>query len=800
MTAIVRVKLTLDAFPVPVRSAAVDRATLDALKAESPADGAKLERALVLRGQGALEADRFRDGDERREGDVVYPSDFADWKPSAEVTVRASAWLASPQVRADVEVVVGTWSKKLSVVGHRVLVDRVAGGKASDPQAFTRIAIDYAHAHGGPGYANNPIGKGFLGHVEDDRDLYQPPRSERSRVMPSQQLPNVEHARGKAEQGGLPAGFGPINPAWAFRAQKRGKQYDERWLAERAPAPPADFDPTFFFAALPDQILPGFLRGDETVRLKNLVEASSDVRLTLPGLRPRVFVRDTGGKDVEVTMNADTLHLDLEEGALYLTWRGLVPAKDIELSDKAFALVVVEPLGEAKPASAHLADLDVFANDPTGVERALPTGARAAADQMKKLREADEAELDRMLANGPNAMDALLAHLGPAMEGARAQGKAAFQAANDALGADAYREKVKRGIRQGEGGQSASDAPAKTIARRGVAAAESIGEQTGPSPEIDASIATLKSVEAKSAATDGPSFVGEDLTDRDFAGQDLTGASFDGAVLDRTNLRGAKLVRASFRGASFHMTDLTGADLSDADLSQATLHRVTAEKAVFARARLDMVRIRVSKLSGADLSGAKGMMLHVSESDLASAKANGLEVERATFDGCRLEGADLSSARLVATRFRNCVAPDIDLHAAELTQTGFKSSDLSRASAKSVHGEQTVWLETTLEDSDFSGAVLPLGFFHGAKAARASFQRADLAGARFDKAELDGAHFEKASLHSASLSQASLRRTSFAEASLFRTVFTDTSTASCDMRGAALEGSVTGFAPQGEKK
>src|SRR5262245_29819037 len=77
MTAVVRAKLTLTPRPEPVKSAAIDEASLEALRQENAAEAEKVVRALTVLGQGALSADRFHDDDHRREGEVLYPSDFA---------------------------------------------------------------------------------------------------------------------------------------------------------------------------------------------------------------------------------------------------------------------------------------------------------------------------------------------------------------------------------------------------------------------------------------------------------------------------------------------------------------------------------------------------------------------------------------------------------------------------------------------------------------------------------------------------------------------------------------------------
>ena len=164
--------------------------------------------------QGPLRADTFGDGDDDRVGeDGVYASDFADFKlRGSEVLVKGTCHTPGgrPLAECPVRVSVGAWSKTLVVVGRRVWTEKLIGNAVSEPQPFTAMPLDYAHAFGGPGYAANPSGKG-LGTPE---------------------LPNVEQAAARARSKGdrpEPAGFGPINPVWPQRAGKLGKDYGRAW-------------------------------------------------------------------------------------------------------------------------------------------------------------------------------------------------------------------------------------------------------------------------------------------------------------------------------------------------------------------------------------------------------------------------------------------------------------------------------------------------------------------------------------------------------------------------------------------
>ena len=65
--------------------------------------------------QGALSTELFHEGDDERAGECVYPGDFADWKPRADVLLRgalhAPRGAGAGEIRA--RFAVGGWSKEL---------------------------------------------------------------------------------------------------------------------------------------------------------------------------------------------------------------------------------------------------------------------------------------------------------------------------------------------------------------------------------------------------------------------------------------------------------------------------------------------------------------------------------------------------------------------------------------------------------------------------------------------------------------------------------------------------------------
>src|SRR6202041_951811 len=157
--------------------------------------------------------------------------------------------------------------------------------------------------------------------------------------------PNVEHAgavlRARRDDPG-PAGFGPINPAWPQRAPKVGKEYGPRWKKERFPWYAEDFDWTYFNTAPADQQVEGYLRGDEKLVFQNLHPTAQVLEASLPSLRIRAFIKDVKQRFREVPMSLDTLFADLDEGKLFLTWRGLDAIETDDKKDVLWALVASE--------------------------------------------------------------------------------------------------------------------------------------------------------------------------------------------------------------------------------------------------------------------------------------------------------------------------------------------------------------------------------------------------------------------------------------------------------------------------
>lgn len=720
--------------------------------------------------QGALTADVFRDDDEERSGECLYASDFADFKLNAEVMLTGSCHSTKGKriVESLVRFEVGAWSKTLRVSGNRFFTD----DRISDPEAFTSMPLDYAHTFGGADFPDNPVGKGL------DRRV----------------LPNVEHPRSLMlypDDRPIPASFAPISPAWPARASKMGTKYDADYRKNRAPYYAEDFDWRYCHAAPADQQLSGYLRGDEPVVFHNLLPEDSRVQTWLPGLRPRVFVKDREGRSREIPMRLDTLLANTDKKQLTLTWRGLDSVREHDLSDVAFVLVVSEKLADAPKAAIHYLDmLEQFAADPIGIKEALPEELRSALEKAEHGGNAtDEKELDPVSA-------LLQKKLGNVAKEEQAQLRATIAAAAEAAGpkADVYGK-----LREIVGAMNAApEAPPpaippaaggtariylreqwkELIARIADAKKQAANAGKPLPPEVQAAEQKLYDPQLQALdptlreptdALPGPGadLSGQDLSGRDLRGVDLRGAKLEGAVLIGTNLRGVLLTGASLRGAMLFKADLSGADLRDADLSLCNAANCLAEDADLRGAKLDDAYFHQANLSRARLEGAIGTFVSFSEASMQNVRASGVRFDQSEFSQADVSNADFSRGFLTRCKFLETNGRGAIFEGATLDHSSFMDADLEGARLREAQGKRTIWMRAKLAGANFGRCFLRSSQFDGISAKGAIFRGADVRDSRFYKAILDDASFVQCNLFGVDLCETKLDRADFTRANMY---------------------------------
>ncbi len=307
-------------------------------------DGSRLELAEV---QAPLNAVGEFWHDEP-ESSYRYEPETALFKPASDVVLVGHAWAPGPRVRSvNVGFQVGPIQKALKVSGDRYWERSLGGLSMTKAEPFEKMPLTFERSFGGwdrshadpqkhtfePG---NPVGTGF--------------RDRKAPFEAGIRLPNLEDPRHPIRNYGdtpPPAGFGFISPHWQPRAGFAGT-YDDAWEKTRKPLLPKDFDRRFFNAAPQDQIVNGYLRGDEPVVVTN---ASPGGRTTfrLPGIPPpicQVVLR--GRRRHELRTRLDTVIVNTDDNLVFLIWR-----THLALKSGPEDVVSIEIVPESIPGHAN---------------------------------------------------------------------------------------------------------------------------------------------------------------------------------------------------------------------------------------------------------------------------------------------------------------------------------------------------------------------------------------------------------------------------------------------------------------
>ena len=167
-------------------------------------------------------------------GQAFYPKDPAHAIPNA-CAVRARF---------------GVREKTVLVFGDRYW----DGKKASPPEPFDSMPLDWSVAYGGPDFAPNSLGCGRQAQ-------------EGVTWLPNTELPQDRLLR--PDQTIAPAGFGAVDAMHPQRVQYRGT-YDGDYLKRHAPGFAPDTDWRYFNLAPPDQWMGGALTGTESFAFENM--------------------------------------------------------------------------------------------------------------------------------------------------------------------------------------------------------------------------------------------------------------------------------------------------------------------------------------------------------------------------------------------------------------------------------------------------------------------------------------------------------------------------------------------------
>jgi uncharacterized protein YjbI with pentapeptide repeats len=751
---------------------------------------------------------------------LQYSSDFAPFKPRADVVLVGTAHRPSGDEFGAFRVGlrVGGLSKQLLVTGDRAFSRGILTNSISQPMQVTSLPIIYENAFGGPGYEQNPIGKGIKGDA----------------------LPNIEYPGQQMKSPydkPRPAGFGPIAADWEPRKRKIGS-YRRDYLTEHWPGFPADFDWSYFNAAPDDQQVEGYLRGDEEIVLENLHSERSLYTTRLPGSRMVCVRKDHGGACSLVPLHLDTLWINADEQKCVLVWRGQTEIATPECFEIERIGILAEPLTNPwKEAGEYRQQIDDLIKERDGELEEEPP-SEAAQDKPPETttpeNEGDAAD-DQVL----QALAAEIAAFRKQRQFPEEDPEAAQKPLQLTTQGAAEQARILAELEKRDQEMEEEERAKKWTRERVIkAVTEKSSLEKAELSGLDLSKCNFAGVDFRTASLSHVDFSGADLANANFCGCEMEGATFDGARMEGVLAEDGQFMGASLRQAVLKSAQLTRADLSGACLDKADLTSTEASAALFADASLRGAKLLKAKLQAANLSGANFHQAVLTEASLAEANCisatftaanlarvdltgadfTGATLNQAQFQGAKAVGADFTEADLTGATFRGgdcsgmwlssakadnadfsdakCV--DMQLDGTSAKKANFKGANitairggenakLTGASFALAHGLEPVFESCNVDGADFSFAVIAGANFINASAKSTNFTAAELKEARFDYAQCQQAMFDRANLFEACFAGSDLDRADVRGANLYGAEFLDARFNGLEAQGANLK-------------
>ena len=711
-------------------------------------------------------------------------------------------------------------AKSLTVFGDRYWLD----GRATEPQPFEQMRVDWRHAYGGPGVPENPLGMGTIDEVV---------HGVRTRRMPHVEAPDARvSSRGASV---TPAGFSALLPDWPQRMALVGNNFGRSWQENDYPGFADDMDWRFFNAAAPDQRWPDRqeLPPGAAYEIWNMHPELPLMHGRLPDWRARCFtsVEKDGGNLRETPLRLTTVWFFPHRERAVLMWHGASPIAEDDAVDVKFIMPALE-LREQPRDLAHyqrvlnlrlnpettayaLRDSDLVPKSVMGEWDALQSIDAMSRPMVRNLRAGQlrdyEARRTDLLARGlepekyltppaefpkPQQLDDLpeyIERLSQEMTQKKNELQQTSQEMRAQAGIDAQ---AQSGAAPGTGVDRDRFDPDKLIhelerleafAQKGAADAGTASAFSGDAKEqVTARIrqSYLYAAHMSTPAPAMPSYRAEKIRRR-LAQHDA----------DKRNFAGMSLIGADLSGMDLRGADFTGATLEDANLSDAKLDDCNFTRAVLARAKLNRASLMRARLDGANLGGAR-----CEHSVFSGASFREANCQKTHFASC-----NLAQAVFEQTNLQECTLSQCDLRQSDWRQVALMKIKLEDIAFDEATFERVIWIECALLGVSFAAAKFKqCGFFtsdcsrhvdfSGAVLTMCSFAHASLlAGAVFRDAALKHCGLRTIALTGADLSGAGLEGCDFSEcdlrgANLDRVVAADSLFIRADFTGASLRG------------
>jgi uncharacterized protein YjbI with pentapeptide repeats len=776
--------------------------------------------------------------------------DYWMFKPQAEVLVTGACHTGErPKGSEYVRLSVGPQDKRLIDKRLYVFGDRkwtLLG--PSDPQMFTKMPIDYAHAFGGEKSPVNPIGKGMQS-VKDETGSESVP------------LPNVEDPKHVIKSKGdkpPPASFAGWDLTWPAHFEKKMGTYSFDWVEKNGFSLADDIDFSLFNVAPNDQRAGDSFAADEELRVENMHPDKRVQDVKLPGFWGRCLVKlkekfNPEGTFKDVPLKLDTLHLFPHQERVIAFFRGVVEINTTDATDVELVVAALE--GSEKKSIEHyesivrlrldkergglysLRDRDLM---PAEVESDNTRGLRIG-DPLEEALKPEFLLRERMnrriVREQEKAREEMLASgVDPALV-------PAVKAPEPSPDANANLEELPELVERIEKERTQAEKLAEE--KR----AEAMSQLESTCKEYDIDLAKLLD-ESKKDKAGPPKFSAEgemekleqqlqlatnagldlphvremladpnlrarllDAQQRLYQGYRLTAHMQDEVepLSEQDSLRAQAELVSVLSGTPRDRRDFTGANLAGMDLSGIELEGAFLESADLRGANLSKAKLKDAVLARANLEGANLKGADLEHANLGRAKLKGADLSEANLTEanlyqCELVGVNMTRAKMTkaqtlevvanGTDFSGVAAEQLVFFRAKLNDTKFRGSrmhlcifhecEASRIDASNADFSQSVFLMSTADDAKFAGSMV-----ENFRMVMSSFRRADFTGAKMPGsnlrgAKLDGAKFGGVNLRRSDLSGADLRGAHMDGALLVECLLLDTNLSGASMKGTNL--------------
>lgn len=303
---------------------------------------------------------------------VRFESDYVAYKPHADLivngyayaTVALSEWRCGVKVHRPLEhneeepfeVLLEKW---LRVRGDRFIQRDVVGASFTRSKKVTKVPLRYEYANGGSVknplydpdnpkkekpylvYAQyNPAGVGVIHKSMFDEDVY----------LRAPQIESMNESIDKPNMSNPPQGFGFIGRTWKPRTDLVGT-YDKKWMREKHPILPDDYQERYTNAAHQDLQLDGYFLPHDKIVLHNLIKDRYEQSFVLPNFYFKAQIEESFS-DKPYFLNIDTVIVDLMEeemkkNAVYVSYRIRMPSNENVQKTKVNMFVPNDFIGES---------------------------------------------------------------------------------------------------------------------------------------------------------------------------------------------------------------------------------------------------------------------------------------------------------------------------------------------------------------------------------------------------------------------------------------------------------------------